>query len=350
MNIQQTLFGTTPEGLQIKRFTVSNDHGMTASFINFGAILTSLEIPDRHGKVGEVTLGFDALEDYIADRWFFGATIGRYANRIAEGRFILGGVEYQLAQNSFPSHLHGGNKGFHKVVWKGDQNIDQDSISVVFSRLSPEGEEGYPGNLDAKVTYTLNNQNELTLCYQAETDKPTPINLTNHTYWNLKGSSFGNVLDHELILHADYYLPTDDDRIPTGEIRSVYGTPMDFTHSSKIGDRIHQIKGGGYNHCYVLNRKDNSLCLAGRVYEPQKGRTMELYTTEPGVQFYSGHFLTDDKGKNGILLNRYDGFCLEAQHFPNSVNQPQFPSTILKPGDVYKQVTRYKFYWIEPLK
>ncbi len=236
------------------------------------------------------------------------------------------------------------------MVWKGDQNIDQDSISVVFSRLSPEGEEGYPGNLDAKVTYTLNNQNELTLCYQAETDKPTPINLTNHTYWNLKGSSFGNVLDHELILHADYYLPTDDDRIPTGEIRSVYGTPMDFTHSSKIGDRIHQIKGGGYNHCYVLNRKDNSLCLAGRVYEPQKGRTMELYTTEPGVQFYSGHFLTDYKGKNGILLNRYDGFCLEAQHFPNSVNQPQFPSTILKPGDVYKQVTRYKFYWIEPLK
>ncbi len=343
MDIQQIFFGTTPEGLQIKRFTVSNDHGMIASLINFGAILTSLKVPDRHGKDGEVTLGFDTLEDYIADIWFFGATIGRYANRIAKGKFILDGVEYQLAQNSFPSHLHGGNKGFHKMVWNGDTKIDQDSISVVFSRLSPSGEEGYPGNLHTKVTYTLNNQNELTLCYHAETDKPTPINLTNHTYWNLKGPGFGNVLDHEMTLNADYYLPTDDDRIPTGGIKSVYGTPMDFTHPTKIGDRIDQIKGGGYNHCYVLNRKDNSLCLAAKVYEPEKGRIMEVYTTEPGIQFYSGHFLNNYKGENGILLNRCDGFCLEAQHFPNSVNQPQFPSTILRAGDIYRQTTIHKF-------
>lgn len=343
MDIQQIFFGTTPEGLQIKRFTVSNDHGMIASLINFGAILTSLKVPDRHGKNGEVTLGFDTLEDYIADIWFFGATIGRYANRIAKGKFILDGVEYQLAQNSFPSHLHGGNKGFHKMVWNGDTKIDQDSISVVFSRLSPSGEEGYPGNLHTKVTYTLNNQNELTLCYHAETDKPTPINLTNHTYWNLKGPGFGNVLDHEMTLNADYYLPTDDDRIPTGGIKSVYGTPMDFTHPTKIGDRIDQIKGGGYNHCYVLNRKDNSLCLAAKVYEPEKGRIMEVYTTEPGIQFYSGHFLNNYKGENGILLNRCDGFCLEAQHFPNSVNQPQFPSTILRAGDIYRQTTIHKF-------
>ena len=349
MDIQQIFFGTTPEGLQIKRFTVSNDHGMAASYINFGAILTSLKVPDRHGKDEEVTLGFDTLEDYIADIWFFGATIGRYANRIAKGKFILDGVEYQLAQNSFPSHLHGGDKGFYKMVWNGDTKIDQDSISVVFSRLSPSGEEGYPGNLHAKVTYTLNNQNELTLCYHAETDKPTPINLTNHTYWNLKGPGFGNVLDHEMTLNADYYLPTDDDRIPIGEIKNVYGTPMDFTHPTKIGDRIDQIKGGGYNHCYVLNRKDNSLCLAAKVYEPEKGRIMEVYTTEPGIQFYSGHFLNNYKGENRILLNRCDGFCLEAQHFPNSVNQPQFPSTILRPGDIYKQVTLYKFYWIGSL-
>ncbi len=343
MDIQQIFFGTTPEGLQIKRFTVSNDHGMIASLINFGAILTSLKVPDRYGKDGEVTLGFDTLEDYIADIWFFGATIGRYANRIANGRFSLDGVEYQLPQNSPPSHLHGGIKGFHKMVWNGDTKIDQDSISVVFSRLSPSGEEGYPGNLHTKVTYTLNNQNELTLCYHAETDKPTPINLTNHTYWNLKGPGFGNVLDHEMTLNADYYLPTDDDRIPTGGIKSVYGTPMDFTHPTKIGDRIDQIKGGGYNHCYVLNRKDNSLCLAAKVYEPEKGRIMEVYTTEPGIQFYSGHFLNNYKGENGILLNRCDGFCLEAQHFPNSVNQPQFPSTILRAGDIYRQTTIHKF-------
>jgi len=343
MDIQQIFFGTTPEGLQIKRFRVSNDHGMTASYINFGAILTSLKVPDRHGKDEEVTLGFDTLEDYIADIWFFGATIGRYANRIAKGKFILDGVEYQLAQNSFPSHLHGGNKGFHRMVWNGDTKIDQDSISVVFSRLSPSGEEVYPGNLHTKVTYTLNNQNELTLCYHAETDKPTPINLTNHTYWNLKGPGFGNVLDHEMTVNADYYLPTDDDRIPTGEIKSVYGTPMDFTHPTKIGDRIDQIKGGGYNHCYVLNRKDNSLCLAAKVYEPEKGRIMEVYTTEPGIQFYSGHFLDRYKGAGGIILNKYDGFCLEAQHFPNSVNEPRLPSTILRPGNIYRQTTIYKF-------
>jgi aldose 1-epimerase len=235
------------------------------------------------------------------------------------------------------------------MVWNGDTKIDQDSISVVFSRLSPSGEEGYPGNLHTKVTYTLNNQNELTLCYHAETDKPTPISLTNHTYWNLKGPGFGNVLDHEITLNADYYLPTDDDRIPTGKIKSVYGTPMDFTHPTKIGDRIDQIKGGGYNHCYVLNRKDNSLCLAAKVYEPEKGRIMEVYTTEPGIQIYSGHFLNNYKGENGILLNRCDGFCLEAQHFPNSVNQPQFPPTILRPGDIYKQITLYNFYWIGSL-
>jgi len=229
------------------------------------------------------------------------------------------------------------------MVWNGDTKIDQDSISVVFSRLSPSGEEVYPGNLHTKVTYTLNNQNELTLCYHAETDKPTPINLTNHTYWNLKGPGFGNVLDHEMTVNADYYLPTDDDRIPTGEIKSVYGTPMDFTHPTKIGDRIDQIKGGGYNHCYVLNRKDNSLCLAAKVYEPEKGRIMEVYTTEPGIQFYSGHFLDRYKGAGGIILNKYDGFCLEAQHFPNSVNEPRLPSTILRPGNIYRQTTIYKF-------
>lgn len=343
MDIQQIFFGTTPEGLQIKRFTVSNDHGMIASLINFGAILTSLKVPDRHGKDGEVTLGFDTLEDYIADIWFFGATIGRYANRIARGRFTLDGVEYQLAQNSPPSHLHGGNKGFHKVVWDAYPQIHQDSIAIVFSRLSPNGEEGYPGNLNVKVIYTLNNQNELNISYHAETEKPTPINLTNHTYWNLKGLGSGDVLDHELILNADCYLPTDDDRIPTGEFKGVHDTPMNFTKPFKIGSRIDQVKGGGYNHCYVLNKQGDSLALAARVIEPMNGRVMEIYTTQPGIQFYSGHFLNQYKGTGGILFNKYDGFCLEAQHFPNSVNQPQFPSTILRAGDIYRQTTIHKF-------
>ena len=343
MDIQQTIFGTTSEGLKIIKFTVSNKHGMIASFINFGAILTSVKVPDRDGSVGEVTLGFDTLEDYIADTWFLGATIGRYANRIAKGKFTLDGVQYQLAQNSPPSHLHGGYKGFHKVVWQPKTQINLESISVAFSYLSEDGEEGYPGNLSVTVTYILNNQNELTITYRAETDKATPINLTNHTYWNLKGVSAGNVLDHVLILNADDYLPTDDERIPTGELKSVHGTPMDFTQPFKIEARIGEVKGGGYNHCYVLRQQLDSLSLAATVHEPITGRIMEIYTTEPGMQFYSGHFLDRYKGAGGIILNKYDGFCLEAQHFPNSVNEPRLPSTILRPGNIYRQTTIYKF-------
>ena len=343
MDIQQIFFGTTPEGLQIKRFTVSNDHGMIASLINFGAILTSLKVPDRHGKDGEVTLGFDTLEDYIADIWFFGATIGRYANRIANGRFSLNGVEYQLAQNSPPSHLHGGIKGFHKVVWQPRTQGNQDSVSVILYYLSRDGEEGYPGNLSVTVTYTLNNRNELTIDYRAETDKVTPVNLTNHTYWNLNGPGNGDVLDHVLTIHADTYLPTDEDRIPTGELKRVHGTPMDFTQPFKIGARIGQVKRGGYNHCYVLRKEHDPLALAASVYEPLTGRTMEIYTTEPGMQFYSGHFLNHYRGRGGLLLEKYHGFCLEAQHFPNSVNQPHFPSTLLRPEKNYRQTTLYKF-------
>ena len=322
MDIRGETFGKTPEGVKIERFDLSNDQGLTASVTNFGAILTSLTVPNRSGRSETVTLGFDTLEGYLADIWFFGATIGRYANRIERGRFILDGVEYQLAQNSPPSHLHGGPKGFHKWVWSAETRNDEDSISVVFSRLSPDGEEGYPGNLSVTVTYTLNNRNELAIDYRAETDKTTPINLTNHTYWNLKGLTSGNVLDHMLTINADYYLPTDDDRIPTGELKSVHGTPMDFTQPIKIGARIEQVKGGGYNHCYVLRKQGHPLSLAATVHEPLTGRMMEIYTTEPGMQFYSGHFLDNYRGAHGILLQKYHGFCLEAQHFPNSVNQP----------------------------
>jgi aldose 1-epimerase len=257
----------------------------------------------------------------------------------------MDGVEYQLARNSPPSHLHGGNKGFNKLVWKPEIRADRDSIDVVFSYLSADGEEKYPGNLSTKVTYTLNNQNELIIAYLAETDKATPINLTNHTYWNLKGIGSGNVLDHELTLNADRYLPTDDDRIPTGEIGSVFDTPMDFTRPNKIGARIDQVKGGGYNHCYVVNKENDSLGLAARVQEPKNGRAMEVHTTEPGIQFYTGHFLDNYRGAGGIIFNKYDGFCLEAQHFPNSVNEPRFPSTILKLGDQYRQTTIHRFFY-----
>jgi aldose 1-epimerase len=343
MEIRQDIFSKTPEGYDIEKFTLSNDNGLTASVTNFGAILNSLRSPDRSGRFDEVTLGFDTLEGYIWDTWFFGATLGRYANRIERGRFILDGVEYQLPQNSPPSHLHGGHKGFHKVIWQPKKQVNRDSVSVFFSYLSVDGEEGYPGNLSVKVSYILNNQNELTIAYQAKTDKVTPINLTNHTYWNLKGLTSGNVLDHVLTINADYYLPTDDDRIPTGELKSVHGTPMDFTQPIKIGARIEQVKGGGYNHCYVLRKQGHPLSLAATVHEPLTGRMMEIYTTEPGMQFYSGHFLDNYRGAHGILLQKYHGFCLEAQHFPNSVNQPNFPSTILRPGEVYRQTTVQKF-------
>jgi len=343
VDIRGETFGKTPEGVKIEKFNLSNDQGLTASVTNFGAILTSLTVPNRSGRSEEVMLGFDTLEGYLADIWFFGATIGRYANRIAKGKFSLDGMEYQLAPNSPPSHLHGGTKGFHKRVWSAETRNYENSISVVFSRLSPDGEEGYPGNLSVTVTYTLNNRNELAIDYRAETDKTTPINLTNHTYWNLKGVGNGDVLAHLLTLHAESYLPTDEDRIPTGELRAVQGTPMDFTRPVKIGARIDQVTGGGYNHCYVLKKGPDPLSLAASVYEPFSGRVMEIYTTEPGIQFYSGHFLKNYRGARGILFNKYDGFCLEAQHFPNSVNTPQFPSTLLLPGELYRQRTLHQF-------
>ena len=343
MKIQQEIFGITPEGTKIVKYAIANDHGLIASVTNLGAILMSLKVPDRAGRFEEVTLGFDTLQEYISDIWFFGATIGRYANRIANGRFSLDGVEYQLAQNSPPSHLHGGIKGFHKVVWQPRTQGNQDSVSVILSYLSRDGEEGYPGNLSVTMTYTLNNRNELTLDYRAETDKVTPVNLTNHTYWNLNGPGTGDVLDHVLTIHADTYLPTDEDRIPTGELKRVHGTPMDFTQPFKIGARIGQVKRGGYNHCYVLRKEHDPLALAASVYEPLTGRILEIYTTEPGMQFYSGHFLNHYKGRGGLLLEKYHGFCLEAQHFPNSVNQPHFPSTLLRPEKNYRQTTLYKF-------
>ena len=343
MTIHTTDFGVMPDQEPITRFTLTNMAGLSVAILDYGALLASVKLPTRDGQLVEVTLGFDTLAEYLADAWFCGATIGRYANRMKDGRFVLDGIAYQLEQNSFPSHLHGGRHGFHKVVWQAEPQIAQDSASVRLTRLSRDGEEGYPGNLAVTVTYTLNDRNELRLAYQAETDAPTPINLTNHAYWNLEGIGHGTALDHELTLYAEQYLPTDQDRIPTGDIATVRETVMDFTAPKRIGAQIEQVVGGGYNHCYVFPQPGGMLQPAARVVAPQSGRVLEIATTAPGMQFYSGHFLSNYRAAGGKIVNKYGAFCLEAQHFPNSVNQPEFPPTILRPGNRYTQTTIFRF-------
>jgi aldose 1-epimerase len=303
-------------------------------------------VPDRDGKLNDVVLGFDDLESYLKGHPHFGATTGRVANRVAKGKFTLDGKEYTLAVNNGPNSLHGGLKGFDKVVWKAEPKEASDAVAVQLTYVSPDGEEGYPGNLTTIVTYALTNQNELRIDYKATTDKATPVNLTNHSYFNLAGPRSGDILSHELMLEADEYTPADDTLIPTGEIRSVKGTPLDFTKPATIGSRIAQVadKTGGYDHNFLLRGKGKSLALAARAYEPKTGRVMEMYTTEPGVQLYTGNFLDGKlKGKGGVVYQKHQAFCLEAQHFPDSVNHPEFPSVILRPGQTYTQTTAYKF-------
>jgi aldose 1-epimerase len=345
-SVQKQAFGKTPDGAEVDLYTLTNTSGMTAKIMTYGAILTELDVPDRNGKSEDVTLGFDDLKDYLAGHPFFGATVGRVANRVAKGRFTLDGKEFKLATNNGPNSLHGGLKGFDKVVWKAEPRTAADGAAVKFEYVSKDGEEGYPGNLTATVTYTLTNENELRLDYTATTDRATPVNLTNHTYFNLAGAKSGDILGHELMLAADKYTPADDTLIPTGEIKPVKDTPLDFTTPRRIGDRINQLKGDpvGYDHNFVLNGEGKKLALAARVRDPRSDRVMEMYTTEPGVQFYTGNFLDGKQtGRGGVVYKKHAGFCLEAQHFPDSVNHPNFPSMILKPGETYKQTTIYKF-------
>ncbi len=345
-SIQKLPFGKTTDGTAVDLYVLTNANGVQARINNYGAILTDLRVPDRTGKLDDVVLGFDTLEGYLAGHPFFGATVGRVANRIAKGKFTLDGKTYQLAVNNGPNALHGGLKGFDKVVWKAEPSEGPDGVSVKFSYRSPDGEEGYPGNLSVVVTYTLTNQNELKIAYSATTDKATPVNLTNHSYFNLAGARAGDILGHELYLAADRYTPTDDTLIPTGAIQPVKGTPLDFTTPTPIGARINQIKSDpvGYDHNFVLNSGGKELALAARVREPKTGRVMEMFTTEPGVQFYTGNFLNGKQtGKGGVVYQKHQGFCLEAQHFPDSVNHANFPSMILKPGQTYRQTTVYKF-------
>jgi aldose 1-epimerase len=344
MSITKESFGKMPNGKQVDVYTLTNANGIRARISCYGATLVSLQLPDRQGKLADVALGFDTLDGYFTDHPYFGVTVGRYGNRIGGAKFTLNGVEYKLAANNGPNHLHGGIKGFDKVLWESEQIQNPDEVGVKLTYMSKDGEEGYPGNLACVVTYTLNNDDELKISYEAITDKPTVVNLTNHTYWNLAGQGNGDIRSHELMLNADKFTPVDEGLIPTGEIKSVKGSPMDFTKPMPIGSRIDQVPGG-YDHNYVLNRTGQGLSLCARVYEPTSGRVLEIYTTEPGVQFYSGNFLDGSiKGKSGKVYKKHYGFCLETQHFPDSPNQPEFPSVVLEPSQKYETVTVHRFY------
>jgi aldose 1-epimerase len=339
-------WGKTGAGLAVDLYTLTNANGMVAKIMTYGGIVTELHVPDKAGKKGDVVLGFDTLEGYLAGHPYFGAITGRYANRIAKGKFKLDGKEYALAVNNGPNHLHGGLQGFDKRLWKAEPQQSNAGPALKLTYRSPDGEEGYPGTLDTTVVYTLTDRNELKIDYTAKTDKPTVVNLTNHSYFNLAGPGSGTILDHELTLMADRYTRADDTLIPTGELRSVRGTPLDFIQPHKIGARIEEIPRsiGGYDHNYVLNSGGKSLATAARVYEPTTGRVMEVLTTEPGIQFYTGNFLDGTlKGKGGKTYEKHGAFCLEAQHFPDSPNKPTFPSPVLRPGKTYTQTTVYRF-------
>lgn len=339
-------FGQTSDGLPVEIFTLTNDNLVTAKITNYGGTIVSLMVPDQHGNLADVVLGFETLEDYLTKSPFFGCLVGRYANRIANGTFSLNGVDYTVAQNDGQNHLHGGNVGFDKVLWNAEPMSGENSTGLKLSYVSADGEEGYPGNLSVEVTYTLTDDNRFQINYGATTDQPTVLNLTNHTYFNLAGS--GDILDHLVHLNADQFTPVDDTLIPTGEFQSVSDTPFDFTQATAIGERIDQDHvqlqyGGGYDHNWVINNPDGMLTLAARVSEPTSGRILEVYTTQPGVQFYTGNMMPNIIGKGGQTYHRRSGFCLETQHFPDSPNKPEFPSVVLEPDNRYAQTTVFRF-------
>ncbi|MBN2506549.1 MAG: galactose mutarotase [Verrucomicrobia bacterium] len=338
-------FGQTPDGVQVDCYTLRNRQGTVAKIITYGAILTELRVADRQGRLGDIVLGFDTLDDYLRGHPYFGAIVGRVANRIARGVFTLHGVTYHLATNNGPNHLHGGIAGLDKKIWRAAPVRSVHGDGVKLECLSPDGEEGYPGNLRVEATYTLTDHNELRLDYVATTDRDTPVNLTNHSYFNLAGSGQGHILHHQLEINADRFTPTDDTLIPTGHLEPVDGTPLDFRQPIPIGARLAQTGGNppGYDHNLVLNGGD-TLKLAARAHDPGSGRRMEVWTTAPGMQFYTGNFLDGTlRGKQGVVYQRHQAFCLETQHFPDAVHHPNFPSIILKPGAVYTQTTIHKF-------
>jgi len=339
-------FGQTKDGQEVTLYTCTNKNGLVLKMIDYGATVVSVETPDKEGKLENITLSFPSLDGYLERHPYFGSTVGRYGNRIAKGKFKIGDQEYTLATNNGPNHLHGGKQGFDAVMWKGQTAKTPGAVGVVFTYTSKDGEEGYPGNLNVDVTYLLTDNDELRIDYKAKTDQPTVINLTNHNYWNLGGQGSGQVLDHELMLSADQYLPVDSTAIPTGELADVEGTPMDFREFHAIGERIDEAKkqypdAKGYDHCWIVNGKAGQLRLAAKVKDPKSGRTMEVHTTEPGVQFYCGNFLDGSPAGNGF--KQHEALCLETQHYPDSPNQPSFPSTLLAAGDMYMSTTVHKF-------
>ena len=347
VEISRKPFGQTPDGKEVYLFTLRNTKGAEALISNYGGIVTSLKVRDRNGKLGDVVLGFDNLGDYVKDSPFFGALIGRYGNRIARGKFTLDGKEYSLATNNYPNALHGGVKGFDKVVWDPTILAGPEGPSLKLTYLSKDGEEGYPGNLSVTVVYTLTEDNGLKVDYTATTDKDTVVNLTQHSYFNLAGK--GLILDHVVMIPADKFTPVDSTLIPTGELKPVDGTPFDFRKPTAIGARINQedeqLKfGKGYDHNWVVNKPMGEFGLMARVTEPTTGRVMEVLSAEPGLQFYSGNFLDGTlKGKGGQVYQFRSGFCMEPQHFPDSPNKPQFPSVVLKPGQTYHNTIVYRF-------
>lgn len=349
MSISRQLFGKMPDGKEVILYTLNNTNGMELKIMNYGGIIVSLRVPDRNRVADDIVLGYDRLEDYLKLNPYFGALIGRYGNRIAKGKFALDGTTYQLATNNGANHLHGGRKGYDQVYWDAQDVKTDTTLGLIMHYLSKDGEEGYPGNLDIFITYTLTNQNQLRIDYSATTDKETIVNLTHHSYFNLAGAGKRDILDQKLMIDADRFTPVDSGLIPTGELKSVEGTPMDFRNPTAIGSRItvpdQQLKfAGGYDHNWVLNKTDNSLTQVVKVEDPQTGRIMKIFTTEPGLQFYSGNFLDGTIiGKNGNVYKHRYGYCLEAQHFPDSPNKPGFPPVVLKPGETYKQTTIYQF-------
>lgn len=340
--------GKTRDGRPVDMYILANAHGLEMRVITYGGIITSLKVPDRLGQLDDIVLGFDTIDGYLKDPPYFGAIVGRYGNRIANAQFVLNGTTYKLAANNGPNHLHGGVNGFDKMIWNAVPGDTPDGLSVTLTRTSADGEEGYPGTLQASVRYTLTDKNELVIDYRATTDKATPVNLTQHSYFNLAGDG-GDILDHELTIHASRYTPVDATLIPTGELAPVQGTPFDFQKATTIGahisaDNVQLKNGGGYDHNWVLDRAGNGLQPAARLLDPKSGRTLDVATTEPGLQFYSGNFLDGTiTGKGGRVYKHRSGLCLETQHYPDSPNHPTFPSTILQPGQTYSSRTVFTF-------
>jgi aldose 1-epimerase len=342
--VTKSNFGKLPDGTAVEQYKLTNSKGAFCKIITYGGIVTDLQVPDKKGKLGDVVLGFDTLEEYLKGHPYFGAITGRVANRIAKGKFTLDGKTYSLATNNGPNHLHGGLKGFDKVVWKATTDKAKDAAALKLTYTSADGEEGYPGALKVTVIYTWTDKKELRIDYEATTDKATPVNLTNHSYFNLAGS--GDVFGHEAMIAAANFTPSDDTLIPTGEITPVKGTPLDFTKPKPIGKDIQPLLSQphrGYDHNFVLDNQGKGVALAARVSEPKFGRVMEVLTDEPGIQLYTGNFLEDTKCKGGVVFGKHGGFCLETQHYPDSVNHANFPSVILKPGKEYRTTTIYRF-------